>query len=189
MRTLAYFWARLRGWSFVGVIPPVPKMIVVGAPHTTNWDFVIFLAALHHFDIRVRYLAKHTLFRPPFGWFFKRTGGIPVDRTKASGVVAQVAGAFRSHEEMVLVVAPEGTRRAGRWWKSGFLKIAEAAGVPLVLAGIDYETKTVTLSEGIDFDGDVGRFMDRARVFFADARGLKPGFETPIVLREELRGS
>lgn len=164
-------------------------MIVVGAPHTTNWDFVIFLAALFHYRLKVRFLGKHSLFRPPFGAFFERLGGIPVDRSRASGVVGQVTAAFEANEEMVLVIAPEGTRGSGRWWKSGFLKIAESASVPVVFAGIDYPSKTVTLGPALDFDGNSTDFMDSARAFYGDKRGLHPELETPITLREELTGS
>lgn len=186
MKWLAHKWAVMTGWKFNGAVPTIPKMIIVGAPHTTNWDFMLFLAALQHYRLRVRFLGKHTLFRWPFGGFFERLGGIPVDRSKASGVVGQVASAFESNREMVLVIAPEGTRGSGRWWKSGFLKIAEAASVPVVLAGVDYSTKTVTIGDAIEFDGDVAAFMGRAREFYDDKRGLNPDKETPVVLREEL---
>ncbi len=189
MKNLAYAWARMTGWSFAGTLPQEPKFIVVGAHHTSNWDFVIFLAALRHFDIRVRFLGKHTLFRWPFGRFFERLGGIPVDRSRASGLVGQVARAFETSDEMVLVLAPEGTRGNQRWWKSGFLKIAAAADVPVVLAGIDYATKTATIGEPKWFDGDVSQFMDQARAFYADKRGRYPELETPVAVREETLGS
>lgn len=189
MKRVAYAWARLTGWTFAGVLPDEPRYIVIGAPHTSNWDFVIFLAALHHFDIHARFLGKHTLFRWPFGRFFEGLGGIPVDRSRAGGVVAQVATVFEATEKMVLVIAPEGTRKAGRWWKSGFLSIAEAADVPVVPAGIDYLTKTVALGDAISFDGDVRPFMDRLRAFYTDKRGRHPELESPVAVREELKGS
>lgn len=189
VKWLAHKWVLIRGWRFVGDLPPVPKMIIVGAPHTTNWDFVIFLAALFHYRLRVKFLGKHTLFRRPFGAFFERLGGIPVDRSRASGVVGQVVSAFDDSEEMVLVMAPEGTRGSGRWWKSGFLKIAQGASVPIVFAGIDYPTMTVTLGSGIRFDGDAAAFMEVAREFYRDKRGLHPELKTPVTLREELKGS
>lgn len=189
MKWLAYKLLALRGWVFRGVVPPLPKMIVLGAPHTSNWDFIVFLAALHHYEIKVRYLGKHTLFRRPLGYFFEATGGIPVDRSRPQGVVTQVARAFDASSSMILVIAPEGTRDAVRWWKSGFLKIAEAADVPIVLAGIDYPRKAVTVGPALEFDGDISGFMDRAREFYSDKRGLRPELESPIALREELKSS
>lgn len=177
--------ARARGWVFLGQIPEVPKMIVVGAPHTSNWDFVLFLAALHHFRIDVRYLGKHTLFRWPIGRFFLRTGGIPVDRSQPNGAVARAAAEFEASEGMILVIAPEGTRRLARWWRSGFLSIAERADVPIVLAAIDSITKTITLGKALRHDGDVSGFMEAARRFYADKRGLRPGLEGPVAVRSE----
>jgi 1-acyl-sn-glycerol-3-phosphate acyltransferase len=189
VKRLAYAWAKLTGWTFVGMLPEDPKFIVIGAHHTSNWDFVIFLAALRHFDIHAKFLGKHTLFRWPFGRFFERLGGIPVDRSTAGGIVTQVARAFEAADEMVLVLAPEGTRKTGRWWKSGFLKIAEATNVPVVPAAIDYPTKTVTLGDALSFDGDVSEFMDRVRAFYADKRGRYPKKETPVAVRQEPKRS
>lgn len=186
MSRLFHWILSRRGWRFEGSVPDDPKWIALGAPHTTNWDFIAFVATAHHFDMEVRFLGKHTLFRWPFGAMFRSLGGIPVDRSRSGGVVARVSESFGASDEMVLVVAPEGTRDMARWWKSGFLKIAEAADVPVVFAGIDYPTKSVTLSAPVHFDGDVSGFMDEARSFFADKRGLHPEKESPIALRDEL---
>lgn len=164
-------------------------MIIVGAPHTSNWDFVLFLATLRHYGMKVRFLGKHTLFRPPFGWFFERLGGIPVDRSKTTGIVGQVAQAFDAAAQMILVIAPEGTRKAAPSWKSGFLAMAEESNVPVVLAGVDYPRRTVSLSEAIDVDGDVAAFMDIARDFYRGKRGLHPDLETPVAVEEELERS
>ena len=98
-------------------------MVIIGAPHTTNWDFILFLGALHYLKIHANYIAKHTLFRWPFNYFFNALGGIPVDRSKPGGIINQVAEAFYAADAMVLVVAPEGTRSAAPRWKSGFLRI------------------------------------------------------------------
>lgn len=185
MTWIAYRLLRLFGWRFVGSLPPVPKMIVIGAPHTTNWDFILFLGALKGFDFKANYIAKHTLFRWPFGWFFAALGGIPVDRSKPGGMVRQVADAFSGSDEMTLVMAPEGTRKAAPYWKSGFLNIARDAGVPIVLAIVDYHGKTVTLGPSIEYDGNPGGFMDQVRQFYLGGRGLKPGGVGPVKVREE----
>ena len=160
-------------------------MIVAGAPHTTNWDFMLFLGALHHFDIRVKYLGKHTLFRWPLGYFFKAFGGIPVDRSAPGGIVGQVKEAFDASDELILVVAPEGTRERVPYWKSGFIKIAEGVEVPVVFAGIDFPNKTVVLGPPVTYRGDVKQFMDEARAFFEGKDGLKPGHKGPVRVREE----
>ena len=150
-------------------------------------DFILFLGALRHFDIRVKYLGKHTLFRWPFGYFFRAFGGIPVDRSRPGGVVSQVKEAFDEREEMILVVAPEGTRQKVPYWKSGFIKIAEGVGVPIVFAGIDFPNKTVSLSPPVSYEGDVTGFMNQARSFYEGKDGLKPDFKGPVRVKEEDR--
>lgn len=185
MKWLAYLYLRLRGWTFVGEVPDDPKLIVVGAPHTSNWDFILFLAALHHWSLKVSYIGKHTLFRPPFGWFFRRTGGIPVDRSKTGGLVRQVADAMDAADRMLLVIAPEGTRSKAPRWKSGFLKIAEVTGAPIVLAAVDASRKELTIGPRISYDGDLSGFMDLARAFYADKQGLNPELKGPVSVGEE----
>ncbi len=175
----------LLGWRFEGSVPPVPKMVIIGAPHTTNWDFVLFLGALSAYRIEARYIGKHTLFRGPLGWFFTRTGGIPVDRSRPGGMVRQVAEVFEQEDEMILVVAPEGTRKAAPYWKSGFLHIAAAAAVPLVPAAVDYRGKRVALGPAIPYQGDPVAFMGKIREFLSIGNGLRPEGMGPVRIREE----
>jgi len=185
MQWLAYRYWRLKGWTFHGEIPDIPKMIAIGAPHTTNWDFVLYLAALHHYRIKVTYIGKHTLFRWPFGWFFRMFGGIPVDRSKPGGIVGEVARAFDAADTMILVMAPEGTRSNAPHWKSGFVNIAESADVPVVVASVDFARKQLTIGPTIVYKGDAENFMDRVRDFYANKQGLYPEKQGPIRLAEE----
>jgi 1-acyl-sn-glycerol-3-phosphate acyltransferase len=174
-----------RGWRFVGEMPTLAKMVIVGAPHTTNWDFVLFLGAIRHWDITPRFIGKHTLFRWPFGYFFRRFGGIPVDRDKAGGIVGQVTAEFDRSEKMILVVAPEGTRKAAPYWKSGFVKIAAEAGVPVLPARVDYPDKEIVLGTPVHFDGDEAALMDQLRLFFAEGVGKHPDGKGPVRLQSE----
>lgn len=185
MTWLAEKWLKLRGWRFVGGMPELEKMILVGAPHTSNWDFIVYLGAIRHWHISPRYIAKHTLFRWPFGPFFRRFGGIPVDRAKAGGLVGQVTAEFDRSERMILVMAPEGTRSAAPYWKSGFVKIAADSGAPIVPVYIDFESLEVVLGSPIEFDGDEKALMDQLRDFFSSGRGKKREGEGPVRLREE----
>lgn len=185
MRWLAHRYLRLRGWTFLGALPDAPKMIVIGAPHTSNWDFVVYLAALHHFRLKANYIGKHTLFRWPFGYLFRYLGGIPVDRSKPEGIVCQVTEAFSAADEMTLVVAPEGTRKAASYWKSGFLTIAEMADVPVMLAALDFARREVTIGPLIDYTGDTSAFMEEARSFYDDKVGLYPEGKGPVRVRED----
>jgi 1-acyl-sn-glycerol-3-phosphate acyltransferase len=177
---------KLRGWSFTGELPDLPKLMVIGAPHTTNWDFVIFLGALHHYRMKASFIGKHTLFRWPFGYFFRWLGGIPVDRTKPGGQVQQVVDAVNRSNRVILVMAPEGTRKAAPQWKSGFLHIAANADLPIVLGYVDYPNRRAGMGPVVSFDGDPSGFMDDARRFYADKQGLHPEGKGPVQVREEL---
>ncbi len=185
MKWLSYRVMRLAGWRFIGTLPDFPKMILLGAPHTSNWDFVLFLAALQHFRMKVRYMAKEGLFRWPFGYFFKAFGGIPVSRSKPGGVVGQAVKAFQDSEAMLLVIAPEGTRSAVPMWKSGFLHIARDAGVPVVPVSVDGAAKTVAMGPAIFYEGDTARFMGDLRAFYEDKKGLRSEGAGPITVAEE----
>lgn len=187
MKWLAEKILKLLGWRFEGEVPALPKYIIVGAPHTSNWDFILFLGAISHWNIRPRYLGKHTLFDGVFGGLFRKWGGIAVDRTRPGGIVAQVAAEFDRNEEIALVVAPEGTRKPAPAWKSGFIKIADATGAPIVPAGIDAPEKLVTLGRAIEFTGDIPALMDELRAFFATAVGIDPEGMGPVHVDEETR--
>jgi 1-acyl-sn-glycerol-3-phosphate acyltransferase len=185
MTWLAEKWLLWRGWRFVGEMPDLDKMVIAGAPHTSNWDFVLFLGAIRHWRIEPRFIGKHTLFRWPFGYFFRRLGGIPVDRDKAGGVVGQVTAEFDRSKRMILVVAPEGTRKAAPHWKSGFVNIADAAGVPILPARVDYIDKEIVLGTPIRVSGDETALMDRLRIFFEEGVGKHPEGKGPVRLQAE----
>lgn len=185
MRWLSYRVMKALGWRIDGDLPDVSKMVILGAPHTSNWDFFLFLAALYHFGIQVKFLGKHTLFRWPFGPMFRKVGGIPVDRTQPGGIVRQVKQAFDERDEMILVIAPEGTRRAAPRWKSGFVEIAERADVPVVLAGVDARNKVLTISRAHEVGHDRKRFMDEVRAFYADKTGINPAGKGPVRISGE----
>ncbi len=185
MTWLAEKFLKWRGWRFIGDIPDLEKMILIGAPHTSNWDFIAYLAAIRHWRISPRFIGKHTLFRWPFGYFFRRFGGIPVDRTKPGGMVGQVTEEFEKLERMILVMAPEGTRKVAPYWKSGFVRIAADAGVPLVPVYIHFPRKEVVLGSPIHFDGDEKVLMDELRIFFEAGEGKEGQGKGPVRLKEE----
>jgi 1-acyl-sn-glycerol-3-phosphate acyltransferase len=189
MRWLSYRVMRWLGWEIVGDLPAVDKMVIVGAPHTSNWDFFLFLGAIYHFDIKAKFLGKASLFRWPFGAMFRKVGGIPVDRTKSGGLVGQVKAAFDAADEMYLVVAPEGTRNAAPHWKSGFVEIADGAGVPVVIAGVDGVNRKLVVSPPFQIDGDRTTFMANVRLFLADKNGLRPKGKGPVRLEGEIVAS
>jgi len=159
--------------------------VLVGAPHTSNWDFVLMLALAWDLGIPVRYLGKKSLFTPPFGWLMRALGGIPVDRANPAGLVDAVVSRLEAGERFYLVVTPEGTRGKGRYWKSGFLRIATAAHLPVTLGYVDGPTRTTGLGLTFTPTGDVRADMDVVRAFYADKRGVRPALRTEPRLREE----
>lgn len=167
------------GWSVEGRLPPVSKFVVCVAPHTSNWDFVIGYAARMGVGLRAGWLGKHTLFRGPMGAVFRGMGGIPIDRTASTGVVNQVATAFRESEQLVLGIAPEGTRRKVTRWKTGFYHIAVAAEVPIVPVALDWGAKTLRIGEPFLPSGDIDADLPALERFFVAARGKVPGNAYP----------
>ena len=178
------YWACSR-WNLVSEPAPTTPTILIGAPHTSNWDFVLMLAIAWRLDMRFRWLGKESLFRGWRGPIMRGLGGIPVDRKDASRVVGEVVDRIHRGEVFGLVVTPEGTRGSGAYWKSGFYRIAREAGLPLTLGYVDRTTRTTGLGPTIELTGDVPADMDRVRAFYADKSGLRPGLRTTPRLREE----
>ena len=141
VKALARALLSLAGWRLVGEAPNVVRCVVIFAPHTSNWDFPLLLLVKYAFGRPVRYLGKHTLFRPPFGWLFRATGGIPVVRHERQHFVNDAALLFAESDELWLALSPEGTRHKTDHWKSGFYRIALAARVPVLLAFVNALTK------------------------------------------------
>ena len=136
---------RLMGWRIEGEFPDLSKFVIIVAPHTSNWDFIAALFCDLALDLEAGFLAKHTIFIGPFGRWLKSLGGIPVVRSSSHNVVTQVAAEFARREQMVLAIAPEGTRRKVETWKSGYWHIARAAGVPIVPVGLDFEKRAAVI--------------------------------------------
>src|SRR5215212_9630299 len=134
---LARFLMRSFGWRIDGRLPDLPKFILIGAPHTSNWDFVLFLGVIFSLRANVRFMGKSELFRFPIGWFFRYCGGVLVERKKSTGLVDQMVKVSNESHNFILTIAPEGTRHHVQGWKRGFYHIAKSAGIPIVMAIVD----------------------------------------------------
>lgn len=178
------FWALSR-WTLVTEPAPQRPTVLVGAPHTPNWDFVFMLAITWRLNMNFRWLGKKSLFRGWRGPIMRALGGIPVDRENPGRVVAVVLERIRAGEVFGLVVTPDGTRSGNTHWKSGFYRIAIDAGMPLTLGYVDRTTKTTGLGPTIELTGDVAKDMDRVRAFYADKAGVRPDRRVEPRLREE----
>jgi 1-acyl-sn-glycerol-3-phosphate acyltransferase len=188
--TLAYWLGRLwlwaAGWQVEGHFPPgVTRAVVIAAPHTSNWDLPHMLAASFVFRLRLSWMGKHTLFRPPFGAALRWLGGVPVDRRAPQGLVRTVAATLRDADRLALAIPPSGTRKRAASWKSGFYWIAVEAGVPIVCGYLDYRQRRAGLGHLVWPTGDPAADMAAIRAFYEDKRGKFPDQETPVVLKEE----
>ena len=173
------------GWRAVDDVPKEPKYVLIAAPHTSNWDGVLMLLCGAASGVRPTWVAKHTLFRPPLGWLLRATGGIPVDRRVRTHAVEHFAELLRTHEKLCLAVPPEGTRGRAPYWKSGFYRVAQTAGVPICLGFLDYGRKRGGFGPVVHPTGDIRADMDVIRAFYADKKGLYPENQGPVRLQQE----
>ncbi|MBS0391047.1 MAG: lysophospholipid acyltransferase family protein [Comamonadaceae bacterium] len=176
LRGLSLALLRLGGWKVEGRLPPeAAKSVLIAAPHTSNWDLPYTLMLAFALRLRVYWVGKHSIFHFPFGALMRWLGGIPVNRSQANNLVASSAQAMREASgPMQLIVPPEGTRGKTRHWKTGFYFIAQEAGVPIVLAFVDYERKVGGLGPLFMPTGDVQADMERIKAFYAPIRGKNP---------------
>ncbi len=186
---IAKLLLRLAGWRLTGVAPDVPRCLVIFAPHTSNWDFLVLLLVRAGFHRRVSYLGKHTLFRPPFGWLFRALGGIPVQRSEHHHLVKTIAQEFVKRERLWLCMAPEGTRQKTDYWRSGFYYIALEAKVPVLFAFLDAEKRECGLGDLLYLSGDVDADLETIRRFYADKRGFYPEQESRIAFQAKTPAS
>jgi 1-acyl-sn-glycerol-3-phosphate acyltransferase len=175
---LAKLTLNLMGWKThaYGEFPiRPPKCVLVVAPHTSGWDFVI--GVLYRSALRLgnaRYLGKKELFAPPFGFLFRWLGGIPVNRSSSQNLVADVARHFSLHDRFIVALSPEGTRQRVDRLRTGFYNIARLAGVPIVMVGLDFRNKRLVFSKPLYPTGSVQEDMNEIIRFFGPIQGKKP---------------
>jgi len=146
---------KLFGWKVIGFFPDsVKKAVIIAAPHTSNWDFVLGWMAYKSLDVRAKYLMKKEIFFFPLGVFLKRMGAIPVDRLPGNNVVEEIVNSMKSIDDFILTITPEGTRSKVENWKDGFYRICRQAEVPLFLAKIDFNNKEIGLIGEFALSGD-----------------------------------
>lgn len=176
MRLCWIFFLRLLGWKIKGSFPEdLKKAIVIVAPHTSNWDFIVGLAVRSSLKLyRFRFLGKHSLFKKPWGFFFTRLGGIPVDRSDKHDMVNQVVNLFNRNENFILALSPEGTRKKVERLKTGFYHIAKKAAVPIMMIGMDYAKKEISFAEPFYPTEDMEADMRHIIQHFSGMAGKNP---------------
>lgn len=180
------YWTVSR-WELSSRPAPDRPTVLLGAPHTSNWDFVLMLSIAWRLGFDIHWLGKSSLFAGWRGPIMRALGGIPVDRSNPARVVEDVVGRVRAGETFGLVVTPDGTRSGHTHWKSGFYRIARETGLPVTLGYVDRTTMTTGLGPTIDLTGDVAADMDRIRAFYSDKSGFHPARRVEPRLVDETR--
>lgn len=163
---------KITGWKIIGDVPRhLTKYIIIVAPHTSNWDFPIGVAVRSIMGFKSNFLGKKELFDSAFGWMFRKLGGFPVDRSRSSQMVDEVAKIISEQDRFVIALAPEGTRKNVQRWKTGFYHIAVKAKIPIVMAGLDYSRKSVVWSAPFYPCGDLMKDAVLMDDFYKDIVG------------------
>ena len=182
IRRLATAVLRLFGWTLLDLPERPAQAVVIAYPHTSNWDFPITMLALLALPFRAQWLGKDTMFLPLLGRVYRALGGVPVNRREHSGFVERIAAEFRARRSFNLVIAAEGTRSLQPGWKSGFYRIARAAGVPVLLGVVDYARREVGFLACIELGGDEHTDMQRIAACYAGRKGYRHAKASPIRL-------
>lgn len=165
---VAKWYFRWIGWKIQGGIPTdIKKCVVVAAPHTSNYDYPIALSVFYTLNLKVKFLGKKQLFSFPLGILMRATGGIAVDRSKKNNLVEYMVEMFAEKDSLYLLIPPEGTRNAVKEWKTGFYRVAEAAGVPIVLGYLDYTKKIAGFDRMFYPSGDMEKDMADIKAFYS----------------------
>jgi 1-acyl-sn-glycerol-3-phosphate acyltransferase len=182
---LAQGLLHLLSWQFDVILPEQEKFVLIGAPHTSNWDLFYALLLMHASGIQFHWVAKDSAFRWPFGGVMRWLGGIPVNRRSANNFVQQVVETFHRFEKLVIAIAPEGTRHAVNAWKTGFYYIALGAQVPIAMGYIDYAKRMVGIGPSFFPSGDIHSDFEIIKAFYTTKTGKRPARQSVIQLRAE----
>ena len=176
MKTFAKFILfKILGWKLENDFPKKTlKYVVIAAPHTSWVDFPIAILSRMASGTMIHFIGKDSLFKPPFGFFFRALGGKPVDRTKNNKLVDTVIDIFNANEKFILALSPEGTRQKVDKWKTGFYYIAKGANVPIVMATLDFGNKKIKISKPYYTTPDKDKDFEYFSTFFKNVKGKNP---------------
>lgn len=172
LRLIAWLMLKCSGWTRIGEAPEIKKYVLIGGPHTSNWDFVVMIPMVLLLRIRPYWLGKHTLFPWPVAWLMRWLGGVAVDRRSSQNLVEQAAQAFAQEDKLVLLITPEGTRGEVVRWKTGFYHIAQLADVPIVHGFLDYPNKEAGIDAVFHTTGDIEYDLPRLQARYYTKQGL-----------------
>ena len=179
---LAHFILSLIGWRTHAIRPHTSGYIIIGAPHTSNWDFGLMLLLMAAEQLPIRFMGKDSLFRGPLGPLMRSLGGIPVNRRERTKLVDQIAAKFEEYDDLIIGIAPEGTRSKASHWKTGFYYIALKAKVPIAMAYLDYGNRIIGVGPNFTPSGDLKADFEIIREFYTGVVGKNPNKQGEIVL-------
>ncbi|MFV2005343.1 MAG: lysophospholipid acyltransferase family protein [Gammaproteobacteria bacterium] len=185
LRIFSRIILKLIGWKVDVTLPKEKKLVMIGAPHTTNWDLPIGLLCFWSVSIHLTWVGKKQLFFWPLGTLLRALGGIPVDRGVNSGFIEQIAHQFDARKEMIFGLTPEGTRSKSAYWKTGFYYIALKAKVPVCLAYVDYPSRTIGFGKIIKTTGDIDKDFELIKTFYQDKKGKHPENQGPVEIKKQ----
>ena len=181
---LANIVLHLIGWRTHVLNPRLNRYVLIGAPHTSNWDFGLMLLLMGAEQLPIRFMGKDTIFRGPLGPLMRSLGGIPVNRRERTRLVDQIAAKFEEYDELIIGLAPEGTRSKTSHWKTGFYYIALKANVPIAMAYLDYGNKIIGVGPSFIPSGDLQADFEIIRDFYSGIVGKNPKRQGEIVLSD-----
>ena len=170
-----FIFYNLMNWKIVGNFPKdLKKFIIIGAPHSSNWDFLLGALVKFITGVPINYIGKDTLFKPPHGFLFRKLGGTPVDRSKSTNMVEAIINVFNSKEQFILAISPEGTREKVDKWKTGFYHIAKGANVPIIFNVFNFDKKEYIVSEPYYLTGNMEKDFLFFHNYYKDMKGKFP---------------
>ncbi len=185
LKTFSIIILKMIGWRVDVNLPKEEKFVLIGVPHTSNWDLPLALLCFWFIQKKITWVAKKQLFVGPMSMIFRALGGIPVDRSASTGFIEQIAQQFSKKQEMILCLAPEGTRSKTQYWKSGFYYIALTAKVPICLGYVDYPNRVIGFKTIVFPTGDIHRDFEKIRLFYQSKTGKHPENQGPIEIKPE----
>ena len=174
LRKIARFGINISGWTIKGNIPNQERIVIIAAPHTSNWDFILAMLAIFGLNIKVRWLGKNSIFKPGFKLFFEWLGGIPVYRDDPSTLIEKVVNIVKKEKSIVIAMTPEGTRKKVKRWKTGFLRIAKQTQSKILLISIDAPTKSIEIGKIFNPSGNSEEDLAYIQNYYSAFRGINP---------------
>ena len=174
LRKIARFGINISGWTISGNVPDEERIVIIAAPHTSNWDFILAMLAIFGLNIKVRWLGKHSIFKPGFKKFFEWLGGIPVYRDNPSSLIENVVNIVKKERSIVIAMTPEGTRKKVKRWKTGFLRIAKQTHSKILLISIDAPTKSIAIGNIFNPTGNSEEDLAYIQKYYSTFRGINP---------------